>query len=215
MQETYVFCHGWGLDQHFWDPIKSYFTLKRCIYLDLGYFGTQNLDIPKNNNSFIGIAHSLGLIKLLNLGIKFKAVIGIQSFINFLGHDILLSQKRKQELAVLEKSFLVNPKNCLSYFYKNNKLQNTKFNKAYINTTLLYRDLKILYNNFIIPNNLPLLIIGAINDLVVPVNLITDNFANHDNIDIIIHNNGHHNLCLDYGQNIYNNINTFLNNILK
>lgn len=218
MKETYIFCHGWGLDNNLWDPISTYFSSEKCIYLDLGYFGKQSLDIPQTNNTeFIGIAHSLGLIKLLTLNIKFKAIIGIQSFINFLGYDELLYKKRKPELETLEKNFLAHPKNCLSYFYKKNKLQNTKFNNVYINTKLLYKDLKILHHNFILPNKVPVLIIGALNDLVVPVNLIRDNFAKHANIDITIYNDGNHNLCLNYGQAIFNDINKFVNknNVLK
>lgn len=216
MQETYVFCHGWGVDHHFWDPIKPYFSLKKCIYLDLGYFGKQNLSITKTNNEeFIGVAHSLGLTKLLNLRIKFKAIIGIQSFINFLGYDILLKQQRKYELETLEKFFLIQPKNCLSCFYNTNKLQIMKFNKTYMNTKLLYGDLKLLYNNFILPTQLPLLIIGALNDLVVPIKLIADNFAKHDNINFITYHDGNHNLCLNYSRNIFNDINNFVNYILK
>lgn len=214
MQEIYIFCHGWGLDNHFWDPIRPYFSLKKCIYLDAGYFGEKNINLLNLNtqNVFIGIAHSMGLIKLLSLNIKFKAIIGIHSFINFLGFDYLLRQKRIYALQAMQQYFRLDPKKFLLYFYRKNKLQSAEFNKSSINNNLLLKELEQLYLSINLPKRTPTLILASRNDLVVPINLIADNFINNSNVNIIMHDNGWHNLCLEYSEFVFKKIINFLKN---
>ena len=69
----FVFCHGFGFDATFWDPLRPYFAGTNAIYLDLGYFDKPFMTLyPDDSTDFIGIGHSLGLKKLMSLNIRFK-----------------------------------------------------------------------------------------------------------------------------------------------
>lgn len=219
MKKIFIFCHGWGVDHTFWIPLAKYFTEEQTIYLDLGYFGTTNInDLLKNtnNNIIIGIGHSMGLIKLLNLNVNFTAFIGIQSFINFLGFNQILNQQRKISLQQMEKNFIVNPKATLIAFHKKSKYILNNINLLLqLNTKKLADDLINLYYYYKLPDNIPILILASLNDLIVPTALILDNFTNNPNIKIKIYKSGDHNLLLHHSKDIYKDIQSFLHETIK
>ncbi|MGL9758663.1 MAG: hypothetical protein ACR5LA_07615 [Wolbachia sp.] len=192
MNYHFVFCHGWGFDYKFFQPlINKYFSKIPYYCLDLGYFGEENLNLPEDG-ALIGIGHSLGLIKLASLNVKFNGLIGVQAFINFLGFDLQLHKKRKLELKTMIQHFQIDPINTLISFYKScgvNLIDYNSFNC--LNKAKLMQDLELLTTVYQLPHT-PLLILGATNDTIVPQKLIYDNFKK--GIKVIMHNKGYHSL---------------------
>ncbi len=219
MKQCFIFCHGWATDIQFWNNIKNYFSLENIntIYLDLGYFGNSNSNLlehiqQEKNTQFIGVGHSLGLIKLLSLNIKFKALIGLQSFINFLGNDSQLHKKRKLELILLKQQFNHDPISALKRFYQRASLhvnfnQHNKYN--FLNRNLLMQDLNLLSLNCTLDPDIPLLIIAAQDDVIVPPELILDNFSKLSNAVIDMLNIGQHGLGYQCSELIYRKIKSF------
>jgi len=211
MKPLFIFCHGWGFDQQFFEPlIKEYFSTVGCYSLDLGYFGNEKIDFP-TDQLCIGVGHSLGFIKLASLKIKFMALIGIQAFINFLGFDPVLQKKRRLEHKAMFKYFQRNPIDTLKSFHKRCGVNYT-LPKSF-NTTKLMQDLALLATTYSLPT-IPLLIIGAKNDSIVPTPLIYDNFSNLSKyVKITVHHKGHHCLGLYERHFIYQQIINFLRGI--
>ena len=191
MSKHFIFCHGFGFDKSCWGTLAPYFSKEQCTYLDLGYFGNK-CDFVKNDNvPTIGIGHSLGFSKLLNLNIKFDYLIGLNSFINFLGNESNLHQKRELELTLLKKQFKKSPTTTMNNFYQTCGLSK-KIEK--INTQTAINDLNFLSQSFSIPHDIPVLIIGAKNDVIVPPEIIYDNFEKYSNVTIQILDQGKHGL---------------------
>lgn len=206
MKTCFIFCHGWGFDHHFWDALRPYFSGNDCIYLDLGYFGEEKQFLPCSSFEYIGIGHSLGLMKLLSLNITFKALIGLQSFINFLGFDPLLHQKRKKELEAMQKYFDCYPYQTLLSFYKKCGF---KMEKRIFDKKKLAIDLQALSLSCTLPAHTPLFIIASNEDLIVPLELIQDNFEKK--AKIYTHESAYHNLGAKHPQFVYKTIMSFLN----
>lgn len=210
MKSCFIFCHGWGFDQKFFEPlIKEYFSNTFCYCLDLGYFGRANLSIP-NNHTFIGVGHSLGFIKLASLNVKLTALIGIQAFINFLGFNPQLNKKRKFELNTMIKHFEISPIDTLRSFYKRCGVHYAI--AKHLNKTKLMQDLELLTATYQLPS-IPLLIISANNDAIVPSELVYDNFSKY--VKVITHNKGYHCLGLYERHFVHKQITIFLNGLTK
>ncbi len=209
MKYHFIFCHGWGFNYTFFKfLIDEYFSNVTCYCLDLGYFGKKNLNLPNQNNVYIGIGHSLGFIKLISLNIEFKAIIGIQAFTNFLGFNLDLHKRRKFELNAMIRQFQINPIDTLMSFHKR---CGTDYNISnHFNTVQLMKDLQSLTTVHALPN-IPILILGAMNDIVVPVELIYDNFGN--DFKVTVFNKGYHCLGLYERNFVYQQIVSFLNGI--
>lgn len=212
MKRCFVFCHGFGFDAHAWDKLRPYFASEHCVYLDLGYFGNEQMYVPEDKSTqFIAVGHSLGLIKLKSLNINFTSFIGIQGFVNFLGDDPAIRESRACDWAALKELFNSDPIKTLQNFYKRcgrsvpyGKLENINKNK-------LIHDLEYLSASIKLLNNVPTLIIASQDDVIVPPALIYDNFSEHSNVTIIMHENGQH--CLDDANSeiVYQNIMDFVN----
>jgi len=198
MKDTcFIFCHGFGFDSTFWNPLKCFFSKQNILYMDLGYFAdtpnviqsiTRNLD---DNTHYIGVGHSLGLIKLLSLNIPFTHLIGLHGFIHFLGFDLRLHQTREREWMGLKRQFARSPELTLKRFYQ---MTGVSFDMSQnlIHRNTLQRDLDALNQSSILPPMVPTLILGAIDDSIVPPILIEDNFSSHSQVTIEILNQGQH-----------------------
>ena len=174
----FVFCHGFGFDTHFWERLAPYFSQEKCSFIDLGYFNNRIDSQYLHNQSIIGIGHSIGLPKLVSMYNNFDYLIGLNSFVNFLGSDRLERKKRQVELNALRANFLRNPDFTLRSFYSRcgtpeliecNDLSN-------LNLDLILSDLQWLQKEYNLPD-VPTLILSSDDDIVVPRSIISDNFS--------------------------------------
>jgi pimeloyl-[acyl-carrier protein] methyl ester esterase len=208
----FIFCHGFGFDKHFWDPLAPYFKNEQCTYLDLGYFGPVVPFTGNANHSLIGIGHSLGLSKLLSLNKPFDYLIGLNSFINFLGYNPLLRQQREQELTLLKQHFIQSPLPILKGFYQRCGLPEciNSGSLKQINKNDLLADLDSLYASVKTPT-IPTLIIGTKDDPIVPPVVLHDNFDQCSTVKLDIISKGKHGLGFFKTDIIYKKIIRFIN----
>ena len=215
MKKHFVFCHGFGFDKNFWSNLAPYFAKEKCTYLDLGYFGNKcEFNSEESKLQLVGIGHSLGLTKLLNLNKHFDYLIGLNSFTNFLGNDLTLRNKKAEELYMLKNSFIKYPLRTLKNFYQIcgfpsfiNHVQPEK-----INHVRMLTDLDSLFISIPAPKNTPILIIGSENDKIVPPILLHDNFINCSNVKLEITPSGKHALGFLEVEKIYKKIMSFIDN---
>jgi pimeloyl-[acyl-carrier protein] methyl ester esterase len=200
----FVFCHGWGFDKEYWKELSRYFSPSECI------FDIEDLNEDKTIE-YIGIGHSLGLIKLINLDIRFKALIGIQGFVNFLGSNDFFRRKRTIELKAMKRDLAIDIEKTLNNFYKRCGIFPQE--KMKLNKSILRRELDLLSGSFKIPKEIPILVIGAEDDPIVPPDLILDNFKNLENVEVIFQPTGLHNLGAKDCGFVYKKIMGFLNEI--
>ncbi len=192
-KSCFVFCHGFGFDATFWDRLRPYFIDVNTVYLDLGYFGDKSTTLTYDESvDYIGIGHSLGLMKLLSLNIDFKCLIGLQGFVNFTGFDEQLQRVRKRELMSLTRHFLRSPEITLNQLYQRTGVPWALSQKPPLHLPLLTKDLALLALSM--PITAPMLILGANDDKIVPPELIEDNFAHHPQVQIEIINQVQHGL---------------------
>lgn len=215
MKKHFVFCHGFGFDKNFWSNLAPYFAKEQCTYLDLGSFGNKcEFNSEESKLQLVGIGHSLGLTKLLNLNKNFDYLIGLNSFTNFLGNDLTLRNKKAGELDMLKKNFIKCPLRTLKNFYQRcglpsfiNHAQLEKLNPGKILT-----DLDSLFISITPPKNTPILIIGSENDEIVPPVVLHDNFSNCSNVKVEITPSGKQALGFLEVDKIYKKIISFIDN---
>jgi len=161
---NFLLCHGWGFDASFWKNLAPHLAPHTFYTVDLGYFGNPN-PFP-TSGTWIGVGHSLGLIKLLQTPLSFSAIIGLNSFLNFLGPP-LIHERRKKELQTMIQRFEKDPLNTIASFYKRCGVLDAP--NGTINKSLLLNDLKSLffdYSNLL--TSVPCLSLASKNDLIVP-----------------------------------------------
>lgn len=217
----FIFHHGWGYDNSYWENIVPLFVDYHCILCDAGYF-KNNLSEPHEDMSdisWIAIGHSIGFIKLLEKTrtgkIKLSAIVGIQSFVNFLGNNPRLNKNRSMILEKMISAFKKSPIQVLQEFRKNCAFPNIKFKQ--INFDLLLQDLEMLKLNFSIPNDLNTLIIAGENDPIVDNSLINDNFLGDNGINncrVKFINCNEHTLGYDNPKTVYECIMNFIENVI-
>ncbi len=84
-----LFCHGFPYQKAFLSPLAT--SLKKDFLIEeinLGYFGNKHLPNISDLDGAIAIGHSLGFHYLLDLNIKFSAIIGISTILSFPSHSI-------------------------------------------------------------------------------------------------------------------------------
>lgn len=207
-KQCFVFCHGFGFDATFWNPLRPYFIGADTIYLDLGYFDNPCMLIHADDAvDFIGIGHSLGLMKLMSLGIKFKCLVGLHGFIHFLGFDQQLYRRRERELMHLIKQFTRSPEATLMAFYQRTGVPWDLATRNAFNQTPLLKDLRSLAHPM--QSNVQLLVLGSNDDKITPPELIEDNFSHHTHVTIHILNHAQHGLGYLKPDVVYKKIRAF------
>lgn len=206
----FVFCHGWGFNRHFWDPLAAYFAVQECVFMDLGYLGCPLLPPARRGNKIIGVGHSLGLLKLVHQYKDFDALIGLGSFVSFLGRDPGLRSGRASELKALRQSFLKDPRGALKAFYKRCGVPGFGDEDSPIDLKLILSDLELLKNDHALPC-VPTLILASADDTVVPPELVQDNFSGQSSVELQFIGQGGHGLGFNQPDEVYKKIGTFLN----
>ena len=214
-KQCFVFCHGFGFDATFWDSLRPYFTGVDAVYLDLGYFMEgRAADRPYENYDscdsidFIGIGHSLGLMKLMSLNIKFKYLIGLHGFVHFLGFDQQLHRRRERELMHLTKQFIRSPESTLMKFYQRAGVTWDLSARNAFNQMRLLEDLASLAHPM--QSSVPMLVLGSNDDKITPPELIEDNFSHHAYVTVHILNHAQHGLGYLKPELVYKQIRAFL-----
>ena len=187
-----VFCHGFSYSPDYWAnlaPLLPDFTIH---HMDLGYYG--NPITPDIDEPVIGIGHSLGLIKLMQQNYRFKALIGINGFVNFLGSDPHIHKRRALELDTFELLIRSSPSLALKFFHHR---CGVTLNQLSPNKERLLSDLELLRQSFPIPENLTL--IASRDDIVCPPELIRDKFGD---AEIIMLDSGGHGLGYNHAADI-------------
>ena len=180
----FVFHHGWGHDCSYWKNIAPLFNNFRCVFYDAGYFENKLHETSGYTTDilWVGIGHSIGFAKLLEKHhkhkIKLSALVGIQSFVNFLGNDRRLNKNRSMILNGMISAFKESPIQVLKEFRKNSGFPDVDFGQ--INFDLLLQDLEHLKTSFAISDDLNTLIIASKDDPIVDNTLINDNFSNNE-----------------------------------
>jgi pimeloyl-[acyl-carrier protein] methyl ester esterase len=204
-----IFCHGFGLDQHYWQPIIPFFKDYQLHFWDLGYFNEKPHVIYPESQPLIGIGHSLGMIKLLSSSIQFQSVIGLNAFTSFLGYEPQLYQMRRIEIQQMQKQFHLRPERTLTSFYQRAGI--TFMHPQTINTSCLSEALNSLNNPFeLTPSHRNLLIIGSQDDPIVPQAIILDNCRKHPQIQYKFLPYGQHALGQVYVQETSSIIREFI-----
>lgn len=208
----FVFCHGFGFDTQFWERIAPYFSQEKCSFIDLGYFGNRVDNTYLCNQRVIGIGHSVGLSKLISMYSNFDYLIGLNSFVNFLGSDQIERKKRQKELNALRLSFLKDPDSAIRNFYIRCDIEEliecTDFSN--LNRDLILSEFEWLQKEYKLPE-VPTLILSSNDDLVVPHAITSDNFSKQQYIKIDSIMNGGHALGFRKPLEVYRKIMSFLN----
>jgi len=208
----FVFCHGFGFDTQFWERIAPYFSQEKCSFIDLGYFGNRVDNTYLCNQRVIGIGHSVGLSKLISMYSNFDYLIGLNSFVNFLGSDQIERKKRQKELNALRLSFLKDPDSAIRNFYIRCDIEEliecTDFPN--LNFDLILSEFEWLQKEYKLPE-VPTLILSSNDDLVVPYTITSDNFSKQQYIKIDSIMNGGHALGFRKPLEVYRKIMSFLN----
>ena len=208
----FVFCHGFGFDTQFWERIAPYFSQEKCSFIDLGYFGNRVDNTYLCNQRVIGIGHSVGLSKLISMYSNFDYLIGLNSFVNFLGSDQVERKKRQKELNALRLSFLKDPDSAIKNFYIRCDIEEliecTDFSN--LNRDLILSEFEWLQKEYKLPE-VPTLILSSNDDLVVPHAITSDNFSKQQYIKIDSIMNGGHALGFRKPLEVYRKIMSFLN----
>ena len=174
MSYHFVFCHGWGFDHTFFDPLYLKLSAYEMTMWDLGYFGEKTMPAPPQNSKIIGIGHSFGLIQLINSGLPFHSLVSLQGFVDFFGQQPVMRLLRQRAWKKLYLAFQQSPEQVLEKFYSQCEAPKPARFPIIQKETLL-NDLAILPTVVPLPT-CPLLILGATGDKVVPPRLIEDNF---------------------------------------
>lgn len=208
----FVFCHGFGFDTQFWERIAPYFSQEKCSFIDLGYFGNRVDNTHLCNQKVIGIGHSVGLSKLISMYSNFDYLIGLNSFVNFLGSDQIERKKRQKELNALRLSFLKDSDSAIRNFYIRCDIEEliecTDFSN--LNRDLILSEFEWLQKEYKLPE-VPTLILSSNDDLVVPHAITSDNFSKQQYIKIDSIMNGGHALGFRKPLEVYRKIMSFLN----
>lgn len=239
MTRVFIFCHGFGFDASFWNVLRPWFAQEHTIYLDLGYFRSStstpsvnlapfvvpapssviHATMPRGNDKvcgdnieYIGIGHSLGFTKLLQSTIPFKRIVGVHGFVNFLGGDPTLRRRRQKELTQLTKQFTQDPILTLNQFYQRVGVKRLIPDITELNQHQMLQDLMSLNDSISMPN-IPTMILGSTDDLVVPPILWQDNFVQYSNVHIEVFEQAQHGLGHLQPEWVYQQIMRFVREI--
>ena len=78
-----LFLHGWGYGPDTWDGLRAAFGAAPVAVLDAGYFGPARMAVPANPDGWVGVGHSLGFARLLQMDIPWRGLVGIGGFLRF------------------------------------------------------------------------------------------------------------------------------------
>ncbi len=199
----YLLCHGFGFCNDYWKNLIP--------FLDHEYAFYDKDFTPSTENDYIGIGHSLGFLKLNNSRINFKALIGLQGFLNFCGEEIERKERLQKTLDRMTAKCLLDHKRFLKFFYSLCGYSNST-DLSKIKPEQLLQDLELMRHSYT-HCNAATLIIGSKYDRVVEHAILLDNFENKMNIRLEYINNVNHTLGFHEAKNVFDLIKNFIEEI--
>ena len=70
-----AFLHGWGFGPETWDDWVKAFGEAPVVVLNVGYFGSRRMDLPPNPDGWLGVGHSLGFARLLEMSAPWRGLV--------------------------------------------------------------------------------------------------------------------------------------------
>ncbi len=169
MKGNLVLCHGFGFDRDYWNLLIPYFSDYQIFNMDLGYYGKKTGPLlPATARKTIGIGHSLGFLKLAQLGHEFDLLVGLNPFLNFLGSQKEIRRRRQLEFQMLKNNMNSSPQTTLEAFHVRcgAPFESKKF--EHLSLQDLTQDLDYISYEHPAPNIKDVLLIASEDDPVVP-----------------------------------------------
>lgn len=111
-----LFVHGWGYDARFWDPVRAALGDVPSTALDLGYFSSASVAIPRNVTLLVG--HSLGFLWLVRRdALTHLPLIGINAFPRFLEAEDYRPAVAARVLERMRRRVVSNARGVLEDFW--------------------------------------------------------------------------------------------------
>lgn len=171
----FVLASGFTYSNNYFDEIIKFLPEKSYVFY-------EGQTINQSNKVTIGIGHSLGFLKLNNSKIKFDYLIGLGGFINFCGDDSRLHNIRKKFLIDMIKKLQLNPQDTILGFQQQcGFCPYSSENKKYEE---MLNEINLFFDKHTLINNSKILIIGALDDKIVPKIIIEENFNKFSNVCI-------------------------------
>ena len=165
-----IWSHGWGFNPSFFNPLCQALKNYPHHFIDWGYFNPFSFPHLDFNQPTIGIGHSLGFAKLLNLHLPLKATISLAGFTSFCPLPPLTGGTPKRVIERMSSRFNTSPHQVLNEFYK---ACGTSFTLPSLQTTLdtyrLKQDLDSLATITTFMPALPSLTIAGQGDQICPL----------------------------------------------
>ncbi len=194
----YLLCHGFSFSDEYWNNLVP--------LLDAAYeFFDENKNYDSAKN-YIGIGHSIGFQKLNNSGIKFKALIGLQGFLNFCNNDPIILENIDRMI----HSFSISTDKSVDFFHKVCGLPQAISNDSSADQLLSdLESMKYGYKHC----GYPTMIIGTNDDPIISKQNIIDNFKSLPEIKLSFIEGQHHALGFLNAAEVVQQIQDFLKSI--
>lgn len=198
-----VFVHGWASGFFVWRNVANKFPDHQCHLIDLGFIGTEKLQMPKSD--FIGIGHSLGGQWLLkHYPNQMKGFISIASFNNFYNYV------PEQIISTMNGNVIKNAHTQIAEFWHHAGLDNPDGFKN-INALKLIEGLNWLSKwDCPIPSKIPVMAMASKDDRVVSAKMTKKIWGQND---LRWSDNGGHMLPITKAEWCVDNIQSFLDEI--
>jgi len=113
-----VFLHGWGYGTETWDEWIGGFGEAPVVVLNVGYFGTRRMDLPTNPDGWIGVGHSLGFARLLEMDVPWRGLVGLSGLLRFCQKPGKTTGTPPQVVDAMIHRFDEKPEDVLSRFHR-------------------------------------------------------------------------------------------------
>lgn len=182
----YLLCHGFGFSDAFWKNLTPLLDDEYEFFSEEKSVGYQLLSTKLN---YVGIGHSIGFQKLNNSGINFKALIGLQGFLNFCGNEPNQRTLLTKNLSKMIFAFSKNKTKALYFFHQLCGVKHPS--PPDLPLKCLLQDLhsmKISYKHC----GCPTLIIATNEDPIISQSILADNFEKTPQVTVDLVTGKHH-----------------------
>ncbi len=164
-----IWSHGWGFDASFFKPLCHALPEYDHLIIDWGYFSQKHLPEPCADQPLIGIGHSLGFAKLLELDFLFSRLISLGGFNHFCQTDKFKEGMPQRVLQRMQTKFQQKPQQVLADFQILCGYTHPILPVESINEKLLQADLDKLMTVALPLPSIPCLAIAGLADQVCPL----------------------------------------------